>query len=328
MTSKGPVFSIVVPTRNRPKLLAVALQSIADQSFSNYEVIIVDDGSDEEHQCENKTVVERFGTGFKLLNRSILEPTHGPSVARNAGIAAALGQYVGFLDDDDYWCDKHHLKVADGALSQIPNADYFLSDQVAKRDDLIVVAEWLPYLNRIINKRSQVLETDCYQVTVSDILRPEGIGFPHPNTFIVRRDLIELIGGFWEGTSYEEDLNFSLRLLDQIDSAIYRPKVTAVNVLRQSENLEGASSIKADSKQLWRTLGCEHASRYCRSNHVRAYIRLLHSGVLKTIARECYDDKSYSVAGDYALRAVGVSFSVKWVIIGIAFRLRGLFSGN
>ena len=48
MTSKGPVFSIVVPTRNRPKLLAVALQSIADQSFSNYEVIIVDDNSNKE----------------------------------------------------------------------------------------------------------------------------------------------------------------------------------------------------------------------------------------------------------------------------------------
>jgi glycosyltransferase involved in cell wall biosynthesis len=304
MTSKGPVFSIVVPTRNRPNLLAVALQSIADQSFSNYEVIIVDDGSDEEHQCENKTVVERFGTGFKLLNRSILEPTHGPSVARNAGIAAALGQYVGFLDDDDYWCDKHHLKVADSALSQIPGADYFLSDQMAKRDDSIVVAAWLPYLNSITNKRRQLPRSDCYQVTVSDILRPEGIGFPHLNTSIVRRDLLERIGGFWEGTSYEEDLNFSLRLSDQIDSAIYRPTVTAVNVLRQSFNSAGASSIKADSKQLWRILVCEHASRCCRSNHVRAYIRLLHSGVLKTIAKECYDDKSYSVAGDYALQAV------------------------
>jgi glycosyltransferase involved in cell wall biosynthesis len=289
MTSKGPVFSIVVPTRNRPNLLAVALQSIADQSFSNYEVIIVDDGSDEEHQCENKTVVERFGTGFKLLNRSILEPTHGPSVARNAGIAAALGQYVGFLDDDDYWCDKHHLKVADSALSQIPGADYFLSDQMAKRDDSIVVAAWLPYLNSITNKRRQLPRSDCYQVTVSDILRPEGIGFPHLNTSIVRRDLLERIGGFWEGTSYEEDLNFSLRLSDQIDSAIYRPTVTAVNVLRQSFNSAGASSIKADSKQLWRILVCEHASRCCRSNHVRAYIRLLHSGVLKRIAKECYD---------------------------------------
>jgi glycosyltransferase involved in cell wall biosynthesis len=289
MTSKGPVFSIVVPTRNRPNLLAVALQSIADQTFRNYEVIIVDDGADEEHQCENKTVVERFGTGFKLLKRSILEPTHGPSVARNAGIAAALGQYVGFLDDDDYWCDKHHLKVADSALSQIPGADYFLSDQMSKRGDSIVAAEWLPYLNRIINKRSQVLGTDCYQVTVPDILRPEGIGFPHPNTSIVRRDLLELIDGFWERTSYEEDPNFSLRLLDRIDRAIYRPKATAVNVLRQSFNSAGASSIKADSKQLWRILVCEHASRCCRSNHVRAYIRLLHSGVLKRIAKECYD---------------------------------------
>ncbi|MFT5548319.1 MAG: glycosyltransferase involved in cell wall biosynthesis [Candidatus Azotimanducaceae bacterium] len=326
INEKCPFFSIIVPTKNRPNVLSKALESISNQSFTDYEVIIVDDGSDEVYQEEVESVVKRFGSAFKLVKRPVSAPSHGPNVARNTGIEAALGKYVGFLDDDDYWCDENSLKVAEGAMSQLVGADFFLSDQVAKLEESVIVDEWLPYLNRTISKRHPLPGTDCYSVNVSDILKPEGIGFPSVNTSLVRRGLLKDIGGFWDGSPYEGDLNFSLRLLDRVNTAIYRPKVTAVNVLRKQSSLEGVSSIAVKSKQLYRMLVCEHANSYCDNKVVRAYIRLLHSGVLKTIVKEYYKDRSYSLAGEYALRAVAIDFSFKWVVIGAFLKLRGMLS--
>lgn len=321
-------FSIIVPTKNRPKVLCRALQSIFDQSFSGYEVIVVDDGSDEGYWKEIDSVVKGFGDAFKLVKRPVAAPKNGPGVARNTGIEAAQGKYVGFLDDDDYWCDEGYLEMAERAISQVNDVDYILSDQIAKREDSVIVDAWLPHLNRIVSERHQLADTDCYLVSVSDILKPEGIGFPHVNTSLVKRDLLKDIGGFWEGSPYEEDLDFSLRLLDRVNTAIYRPKPTAVNVQRTRSDLKGASSITVKSSQLYRMLICEHAGSYCRNHVVRAYINLLHSGVLKTIAKERYEEGAYSLAGEYAWRAAVIDYSVKWLAIGAFSKFRGILSKN
>ncbi|MFT5655334.1 MAG: hypothetical protein ACI9XU_001053 [Arenicella sp.] len=120
----------------------------------------------------------------------------------------------------------------------------------AKLEKSVIVADWLPYLSRTVVKRRPLPGTDCYSVNVSDILKPEGIGFPHVNMSLVRRGLLKYIGGFWDGSPYEGDLNFSLRLWDRVNTAIYRPKVTAVNLLRKQSNVRNVSSIAVKSKQL------------------------------------------------------------------------------
>lgn len=91
-----PLFSIVVPTYNRLELLKSTLLSIAAQTFSDYEVIVVDDGS----QDDVASIVARFGPQYRLVR----QPNRGPGQARNCGIRHATGRYVAFLDSDDLWC--------------------------------------------------------------------------------------------------------------------------------------------------------------------------------------------------------------------------------
>jgi len=92
-----PLVSVIVPTRNRPKLLGRALNSVFNQTHPNLEIIVVDDASTDG--------TKDFVTG--LANPAVRYIRHdtnrGGSAARNTGIRAATGDYIAFLDDDDEW---------------------------------------------------------------------------------------------------------------------------------------------------------------------------------------------------------------------------------
>ena len=89
------LFSVIIPTYNRAHLLPETLESVWRQTFTDYEVIVVDNGSTDETADYLRSLHERV--------RVISQPNLGPSAARNAGISAAVGTYVAFLDSDDLW---------------------------------------------------------------------------------------------------------------------------------------------------------------------------------------------------------------------------------
>lgn len=99
MVIKMKKISIIIPIYNAEKYIEKCLNSIKKQTYSNYEIIIVDDGSKDNslNICEN----------FKKKNKSIIlkiftQKNEGPSSARNKGIANAVGDYIIFVDSDDY----------------------------------------------------------------------------------------------------------------------------------------------------------------------------------------------------------------------------------
>jgi glycosyltransferase involved in cell wall biosynthesis len=94
-----PFFSIILPTYNRAHFLPKAIQSVVDQTFSDWELIIVDDGSTD----DTKTVVENFQ---EERIRYIYQENQERSAARNNGIKQAKGSYICFLDSDDYFLEK------------------------------------------------------------------------------------------------------------------------------------------------------------------------------------------------------------------------------
>ncbi len=98
-----PVFSVIIPTHNRADLLRIATQSVIDQLHKNWELIIVDDGSND----DTKAVVNTFRQSDDRI-KYIFQPHQERSTARNRGIKEAAGKYICFLDDDDYYLD-HHL---------------------------------------------------------------------------------------------------------------------------------------------------------------------------------------------------------------------------
>ena len=107
---KKPKFSIIVPVYNTEKYLKRCLDSIKSQSFKDYEVIIVNDGSTD----NSSDTISKYP--YKVINQE----NQGLSMARNNGVKEASGEYLIFLDSDDY-IEKNLLKEINNSLSNSPD---------------------------------------------------------------------------------------------------------------------------------------------------------------------------------------------------------------
>lgn len=97
----SPLFSVIIPIYNVEKYLPQCVDSVLKQDFKNYEIILVDDGSPDNcpHLCDE--YAKKY-PHIKVIHKE----NGGLSDARNFGIKAARGEYLIFLDSDDYWWDK------------------------------------------------------------------------------------------------------------------------------------------------------------------------------------------------------------------------------
>jgi len=99
----APFFSVVIPVHNRARVLGNALTSVLAQTCQDFEIVVVDDGS-----ADNPTkIIEAVGDSRIRILR---QDNRGAGAARNAGIDAARGQFIAFLDSDDVFL-PHHLKT-------------------------------------------------------------------------------------------------------------------------------------------------------------------------------------------------------------------------
>ncbi|MCX6043828.1 MAG: glycosyltransferase [Chloroflexi bacterium] len=109
-----PLVSIVIPNFNHARYLGAAISSVLTQSYPNIEIIVVDDGSTD----ESRAVAARYGNRI----RYIWQENRGLSAARNTGIRAASGEYIGLLDADDLY-EPHCLATMMAILQANPEAD-------------------------------------------------------------------------------------------------------------------------------------------------------------------------------------------------------------
>jgi glycosyltransferase involved in cell wall biosynthesis len=119
--ASAPAVSVVVPAYNVAPYIAEALDSIFAQTFRDFEVIIVNDGSPDTVELER--VLAPYLTRIVYLKQS----NRGPSAARNTGISAARGRYVALLDADDAWLPEY-LAEQTRALASQPGLDLIYSD--------------------------------------------------------------------------------------------------------------------------------------------------------------------------------------------------------
>lgn len=118
-----PLISIIMPAFNRESVISVAIESVIGQSYENWELIVVDDGSSD-------------GTPFAVKNYSDkrikfyqLEKNAGVSAARNFALSKSTGQYIAYLDTDNSW-DKRYLSVTHAVICKKRNIDSFYSGQI------------------------------------------------------------------------------------------------------------------------------------------------------------------------------------------------------
>lgn len=113
------MISVVVPLYNKEKSVRTTLESIRAQSYKEWECIVVDDGStDKSREVAEQFKIEDFR--FKILSQE----NAGVSAARNAGIIAAKGEYIAFLDADDIWA-PNYLETLAALINDFPDAGLY-----------------------------------------------------------------------------------------------------------------------------------------------------------------------------------------------------------
>lgn len=107
--TRTPKFSVIIPVYNRPQWIGAAIDSVLAQTFQDFEIIVCDDGSTD----TTPAVLTSYGELIHVVHTNRL----GPGAARNAGAAAATGQYLACLDSDDRWA-PWTLKCVDAVLRE------------------------------------------------------------------------------------------------------------------------------------------------------------------------------------------------------------------
>ncbi|MDE2334922.1 MAG: glycosyltransferase family 2 protein [Rhodospirillales bacterium] len=219
-----PLFSVLLPTRNRATLFASALGSVLAQECRDLEVVVVDDGSDEADAARCRALCEADAR-VRLVVLARRSRGHGQSYALNEGAQAARGRYLCFLDDDDSWTDSRHLARVSRLLTpQTALPDLVLCNQQAFRaGEPLGRTVWIEDLEPRLARAPDAL--GAYTVTPEELLACQA--HCHVNTTIVRRDFYLELGGFEEGLRYECDRDFYLRAIDRAALIRFLPQVVA-----------------------------------------------------------------------------------------------------
>lgn len=187
-----PEISVVIPTRDRWSLLSrMALPSALAQEDVEHEIVVVDDGSTHGSADRLSQIAD---SRVRVLRRS---ESGGMAAARNTGIAAARGEWIAFLDDDDVWSPSK-LRTQIDAASRA-EADFAFAAVVAVDERLSVLGSlYLPSPKTLADEllRACVIPAGCSNV-------------------IVRSELLEEVGGFDERLRHVADWDLWLRIADR-----------------------------------------------------------------------------------------------------------------
>lgn len=184
----GPLVSVVIPVRNRARLLARALRSVLAQSHSDLEIVVVDDGSEDDPRA---TVASFEDSRIRLLR---LAGAHGAGRARNEGIRAARGRWIAFLDSDDEWLPQK------------------LERQLARASDpRTTVVYCLSYAYDDFTSQQNIMRTPLFEGDVLDHLL-RGWVLPTTSVAMIDRAALLSVEGFTETLPSRQDYDLWLKL--------------------------------------------------------------------------------------------------------------------
>jgi glycosyltransferase involved in cell wall biosynthesis len=198
------MFSVVVPLYNKAAYIELTLRSVLAQSWVDYEVVVVDDGSTD----LGPALVQAIATQDPRV-RFIRQPNAGVSAARNAGIAAATGNWVAFLDADDWW-HPDYLAHQARAIATFGAVDMVTTQLYTAPD----APGWCPWPWPVLPPTPAItLITDLPARWM------QGIPFCTCSVAIRRSRLVEMQPCFAVGESHGEDLDLWFRLAEHTDIA-------------------------------------------------------------------------------------------------------------
>ncbi len=251
MTKLEPRISVVIPTYNRAPALKGAVESVLAQSLRAHEIILVDDGSTDE--------TEEVARALPGPVRYVRQENGGAAAARNHGISLSEGDLVAFLDSDDRW-EPRKLEIQARILEEHPHVGWVISDilKVDAQGDALPgepgIEAAVPVFRDLRESPAEWMARDLKRLRLEDgeqsIEVLFGDAFPlllegnflFPSTLVVRRPIIDAVGGFDPAFTRVEDFDLALRLaavspMAFADRSTVRYAVGGVDALSNSSHM-------------------------------------------------------------------------------------------
>ena len=208
------MISVVIPTHNRADVIARAIFSVQNQSYSDLQIVVVSDGSTD----HTKEIVTELANGDERIKYIEYFPACGGNHARNVGIQNSDGEYIAFLDDDDEWLqDKLAAQIT--KLEENPEAG-----MVYTGVNIIYENEDISYLSKPTERgdlSKKILFGNCISTTSS---------------VLIRKNILEDVGGFDEQLRALQDYDLWIRVCQRcLVEVISEPMLNYYNCLNANQ---------------------------------------------------------------------------------------------
>lgn len=290
---------MIIPAYRCAEYIAQGIESVLNQSLTNHEIVVVNDGSPDTAELEAAL------TPFAGRIRYFKQPTKGPSGARNTGIRNAFGKYVAFLDGDDYWTPDHLAKNV-----SILERD---RDVALVYCDCILVKGGQPY-SRVFFAQDQ-----SSRVTFESLLWQRST--VSTSSVVASRDAILSEGGFDEELYRCEDFDMWLRLAFSGWQMSYHPDAEVYHRIHDvSLSADSVAMIRDRVRVYEKTASTLKVSEEQRQIISHMITKSQSDGYIEQL-KEALDREDYSEAREAAERALAVESTWKLRLARLGLRI-------
>lgn len=232
-------FSVLIPLYNQEKYIRQAIDSVLSQTITDYEVIVVDDGSTD----RSAEVVKPYGTRIKFLQQR----NQGPEVARNMGLASAEGEYLVLLDGDDFLF-PYALATFDRIIRNFDSPPLITGCELYYQDGKPLPAE------------ASMATPDSVRVFKFDDYLSKTVALSNFNSKLaIRKSVIEEVGGFRKSTPqtwHNDDLDMMLMVGTYGPLIVMQKPYTAAYRQHEGNSVQNVKAI-TDGILLLARLECQ-----------------------------------------------------------------------
>ena len=197
-------FSVVIPLYNKEAFVAKTLNSVLNQTYQNFEVIIVNDCSTD----NSLNVVQKIDDSrFKIIKHN---KNKGLSASRNTGINAATHSYIAFLDADDYW-DSAYLETIWNLVKEYPGESVFATHYRENYNGKFFVPK-----SKLPNntKGKSVVIYDFFKINLGRLILTQ-------SCIVAHKSIFKKVGYYDENVTFAEDIDFFVRCLSAYNLVYY-----------------------------------------------------------------------------------------------------------